>query len=73
MALTQRLNCGAYATLRLTHCGAAQSRQGDGAWALTGTWRNEAEGTHGVFAARREQEQQPDAAGAAAAAGGGAA
>jgi hypothetical protein len=34
-------------------------------WVLTGTWRNEAAGTHGVFAALREAET-PDGAGAAA-------
>ena len=28
----------------------------DGAWVISGTWRNSAEGTHGVFAARREEE-----------------
>ena len=31
------------------------TRESDGAWVLKGTWRNEAEGTFGSFAARREQ------------------
>ncbi len=39
----------------------------DGAWQLTGTWRNEFEGTHGQFACRREEEQGSAGAGGAAA------
>jgi hypothetical protein len=50
----------------------AQARLEDGAWGITGTWRNEEEGTHGVFACRKEEElaepEPPgDAAGASAA------
>jgi hypothetical protein len=50
-----------------------QARQEDGAWAITGTWRNEAEGTHGVFAARREEEAPPPAPPGAASGSAGAA
>jgi len=32
------------------------SREADGAFALRGTWRNEAENTHGSFACRREED-----------------
>jgi len=35
-----------------------QARQADGVWTLMGTWRNEAEGTHGFFAALREADTE---------------